>query len=104
MLHQSVTSVSDCQEEGLCVYGYLCLPATRLSLSVCMCVRSLKALFGQGFFRPPDSSKVTGVYELTLRQKLDATGQSVLLSLVTYLSALSPLYHHLHMYRHFVFL
>lgn len=37
MLHQSVTSVSDCQEEGLCVYGYLCLPATRLSLSVCMC-------------------------------------------------------------------
>jgi len=39
-------------------------------------VRSLKALLGHGFFRPPDSSKVTGVYELVLRQKLYAVGKS----------------------------
>jgi len=39
-----------------------------------MSVRSLKALLGHGFFRPPDSSKVTGVYELVLRQKLYAIG------------------------------
>jgi len=52
----------------------------RVGESVCLCTRSLKAaLFGHGFFRPPDSNKVTGVYELVLRQKLDASaGQSVI--------------------------
>ena len=32
----------------------------------------MKALIGHGFFRPTDSSKVSGVYELLLKQRMDS--------------------------------
>jgi len=65
--------VENCSQP-VCITKDLCIVLysrdTRLTAA-----RSLKSLFGQGFGRPRDSGKVTGVYELLLRQRSDTGSQ-----------------------------
>lgn len=74
---------------GLATYPCLLMSITNPFLLSCddsVRFRSLRSLFGQSFYKSNDTNKVTGVYELTLKQRADTGSPGGYNSLFLHLS------------------